>query len=308
VAVGDGLEVLPPQVEAYEGERLDLAAFPNIDQPALEQAQQRTGATIRLVRSCKGKRAHVTGVTIISATLSMDLEVETERGWTTVGELHRQGAGHTRLQAPFRESSTWNAYYNTHVDGQPFVFDNGVRIKYVLPDERPEIRCYGGSLPQNVADAERALATASEHDPAQGVYQRGGVLARITRLPVATAEGGIRRAAGSLQILTAGPDFLRLRLTQTAIWLKFDKRSEEWIATDAPASVARTLADVAGLWPHTRNLAGIVEAPHCARTGASSSGQASIPTQGSTSIRAQQSSPASRPARTGVTPKPLSSC
>ena len=261
VVVGEGLKVLPPQVEAYEGERLDLAAFPNLDQPAIEQAQQRTGATIRIARSGKGKRAHVIGVTIISATLSMEREVETERGWTTVGELHRQGAGHTRLQAPFRESSTWNAYYNTHIDGQPFVFDNGVRIKYVLPDERPEIRCYGGSLPQNVADAERALAVASEHDPAQGVYQRGGVLARIARLPTATAADGIRRAAGSLQILTAGPDFLRLRLTQTAIWLKFDKRSEEWIATDAPASVARTLTDIAGMWPHTRNLAGIVEAP-----------------------------------------------
>jgi hypothetical protein len=261
VAVGDGLEVLPPQIEPYEGEPLDLAAIPDLDPPALEQAQQRTGATIRTARSGKGKRAHVTGVTFISATLSRELEVETERGWTTVGELHRQAAGHTRIQAPFRESSSWNAYYNTHHDGQPFVFDNGVRIKYVLPDERPEIRCYGGSLPQNVAEAERALAAASEHDPAQGVYQRGGVLTRITRLPVATAEGGIRRAAGSLQILTAGPDFLRLRLTQTAIWLKFDKRSEEWVATDAPASVARTLADIAGMWSHTRNLAGIIEAP-----------------------------------------------
>jgi hypothetical protein len=261
VTVGAGLEVLPPQIEAYEGERIDLAALPDLDQSAVEQAQQRTGATIRTTHSGKGKRAHITGVTFISATLSMDLEVETGRGWTTVGDLHHQGAGHTRVQAPFRESSSWNAYYGTHHDGQPFIFDNGVRIKYVLPDERPEIRCFGGSLPRNVTDAERTLAVASGRDPAQGVYQRGGVLTRITRLPVATAEGGIRRAAGSLQILTAGPDFLRLRLTQTAIWLKFDKRSEEWVATDAPASVARTLADIAGMWPNTRNLAGIVEAP-----------------------------------------------
>jgi Toprim domain len=124
-----------------------------------------------------------------------------------------------------------------------------------------QIRCYGGSLPQNVADAERLLAEATCREPAYGVYQRGGVLTRIARLPVATTADGIRRAAGSLQILTAGPDYLRLRLTEIATWLKFDKRSGEWVPTDAPAGVARTLADMSGMWPHTRNLAGIIEAP-----------------------------------------------
>jgi hypothetical protein len=124
-----------------------------------------------------------------------------------------------------------------------------------------QIRCYGGSLPRNVADAERLLAEATSADHALGVYQRGGALVRIARLPVATAADGIRRAAGSLQILIAGPDFLRLRLTEVATWLRLDKRSGEWVQTDAPAAVARTLADLAGMWPHTPNLAGIVEAP-----------------------------------------------
>ena len=128
-------------------------------------------------------------------------------------------------------------------------------------EKNMQIRCYGGSLPQNVADAERLLAEATCREPAYGVYQRGGVLTRVARLPVATAAEGIRRDAGSLQILTAGPDFLRLRLTEVADWLRLDKRSNEWVLTDAPVRVARALADIAGLWPNTRNLAGIIEAP-----------------------------------------------
>jgi hypothetical protein len=87
------------------------------------------------------------------------------------------------------------------------------------------------------------------------------MLVRVARLPAATVEAGIRRAAGTLQIMEAGPDYLRLRMTEVAQWLKFDKRSEEWCKTDAPAAVSRALADVAGMWSNTRNLAGIIEAP-----------------------------------------------
>ena len=60
------------------------------------------------------------------------------------------------------------------------------------------------------------------------------------------------------------------------------------------------------MWPHTRNLAGIVEAPALRPDGTILSGQASILTQGSTSIRAQRSFPPSRRNRPGVTPKPPS--
>ena len=128
-------------------------------------------------------------------------------------------------------------------------------------DDRAKIYCAGGSLPKNVADAERLLAQANPDDPARRVYQRAGVLVRIARLPLATAANGIRRTAGSLQILTAGPDFLRLRLTEIATWLRFDKRSNQWVQTDAPPAVARTLIDIPGMWPNTPNLAGIIEAP-----------------------------------------------
>jgi hypothetical protein len=128
-------------------------------------------------------------------------------------------------------------------------------------DDGNTIYCSGGSLPQNVTDAERLLAAATRDDPIRGVYQRGGALVRIARLPVATTADGISRAAGSLQILTAGPDFLRLRLTEIAKWARFDKRQNDWVQIDAPGEVARTLAEIAGMWSNIPTLAGIVEAP-----------------------------------------------
>ena len=123
IGSGDGLEVRPPQVEISEGDALDLSAFEDLDQASIPEIEKRTRTTVRLKRSGKGARARVVGVSTTSATLTLDLEIETERGWTTVGELHQSGAGKTRCQSPFRESSSWAAYYNVFHDGKPFIFD-----------------------------------------------------------------------------------------------------------------------------------------------------------------------------------------
>jgi hypothetical protein len=126
----------------------------------------------------------------------------------------------------------------------------------------PEGVCItGGSLAENVRTAERLLAEASREDPPTGVYQRGGLLMRIVRLPECSQVSGIKRAAGSMQILAAGSDYLRLRLTEITPWLRFDARSNKWKRIDAPAEVARTLAEIAGMWPNTPALAGIVQTP-----------------------------------------------
>jgi len=128
-------------------------------------------------------------------------------------------------------------------------------------DARQAIRVQGGSLPENVRAAERVLAEATLHCPADGIYQRGGILVRTARLPVATDAGGIQRAAGSLMILNVGTDILRLKLTEAARWERFDKKSKKWVQTDAPSAVAQTLREAAGLWEFTPRLNGIIEAP-----------------------------------------------
>jgi putative DNA primase/helicase len=126
----------------------------------------------------------------------------------------------------------------------------------------PEGVCItGGSLAKNVRTAEQLLAQASRDDPPTGIYQRGGLLVRIVHLPEPTTAGGIKRAAGSQQILAAASDYLRLRLTEITPWLKYDARAKKWRQIDAPAEVARTLTEIAGMWPNTPSLAGIVQAP-----------------------------------------------
>jgi hypothetical protein len=134
--------------------------------------------------------------------------------------------------------------------------------------ERPVIRVDGGSLAANVADAERHLAEHTRADPSDGVYQRSGLLVHTARLPEPSANGGIRRAAGTLQIVTATPDTLGLRLAQNIDWHRFLKRESEWILTDVPERVARTLCGAVADWRNTPALSGIVEAP-CLRADGS---------------------------------------
>ena len=134
VARGSGLAIAPPDVRPFDGPKLDLTAFEDLNDTTIPVVERLTRTTIRLERGSNGKASRITGISVTSPTLRMDLEVETERGWTTVGELHEQGAGHTRIQSPFRDSSSWAAYYSVHSDGSPFIHDTGTSTKFVLPD------------------------------------------------------------------------------------------------------------------------------------------------------------------------------
>jgi len=138
---GEGLTLAPPQILVHEGARLDLSAFEDITEDAAKELEKRSSVTVEFEYGGKGK-VKVVSVKTISKTLSLDLEIETKEGWTTVGELHARGAGHTRCQSPFRESESWAAYYGVHTDGSPFIFDSGSHTKYVLPGSKS----YGDAL------------------------------------------------------------------------------------------------------------------------------------------------------------------
>ena len=137
-----------------------------------------------------------------------------------------------------------------------------------IPPERPVIRVDGGSLAANVADAERHLSEHTRRNASDGVYQRSGLLVHTARLPEPSASGGITRAAGALQIIPVTPDTLGLRLAQAIDWQRFFKRDQEWVPTDVPERVARTLYGAVADWQSTPALSGIVEAP-CLRSNGS---------------------------------------
>ena len=95
-------------------------------------------------------------------------------------------------------------------------------------DDRPTIQLRGGGLAEHTADAEVALATATAASPLTGIYARGSLLVRPVRLRDGRDAGGIRRAAGSLQLLPVEADYLRLELTRLVHLTKYDKRTKSW--------------------------------------------------------------------------------
>jgi putative DNA primase/helicase len=136
VVRGPRLRVLPAVFEMHDGDPLDLSAFEDMTGEQIDGVEAVSEVKVKLERSTNGSGVRVVGVSSTSPTLSLDLELETkDRGICTIKALIDQGAGHTRCQSPFRESSSWAAYFNVHEDGQPFLYDSGTNTKYVLPGE-----------------------------------------------------------------------------------------------------------------------------------------------------------------------------
>jgi hypothetical protein len=138
IVSGEGLEVLPPAVTVHKGPALELGRVPDL-RPRKEVGMiaealgEIRGTQPRVALTRHGGR--VTGVELVTADLELDQALETPAGRTTVAELRKAGAGHTRCQSPFRESSSWAAFYGTHGDGMPFVYDTGTNEKHVLRRE-----------------------------------------------------------------------------------------------------------------------------------------------------------------------------
>ncbi len=124
-------------------------------------------------------------------------------------------------------------------------------------DSVPEIRWLGGKLPAILEEAEAALIGDRHGDT---VYQRGGQLVRVARIVRPEVRDGIKREAGSLTIIAVDAIWLQLRLTEVAIWWKFDGRSMDWKRINAPVEVARALIANAGNWRFAQ-LVATIETP-----------------------------------------------
>ena len=121
-------------------------------------------------------------------------------------------------------------------------------------DPRPVIRLAGGFLHAEVERAERELGKAGD------VYQRGAMLARVAKV-TDPSSGGIRRAADAAVITLFDRPTMRMKLTETIRFERFDRRSEEFVAVNCPGDHADALLASAGNWPTIPPLLGIVEAP-----------------------------------------------
>ena len=76
-----------------------------------------------------------TPVIINSQYLKVDTLIDTDVGKMTLMDYWKIGHKKLRCQSTFRDSSSTNGILNLHNDFAPFLFDNGTRIKFVLPPD-----------------------------------------------------------------------------------------------------------------------------------------------------------------------------
>jgi hypothetical protein len=157
---GEGLTLAEPRFELIDGGRLDTHQLKVLDDVEAQKYFKLTGQ--RLVRSKKKvntlnadgeieARLMFSYSTVDEVLLSMDTKIETKAGIVTLEGYWKSDSGKLRCQTPFRESTSDNGILNRHTDGTPFVYDNGIRTRYILPKDeirkhRADIYCAKLSL------------------------------------------------------------------------------------------------------------------------------------------------------------------
>jgi hypothetical protein len=104
----------------------------------------------------------------------------------------------------------------------------------------PQIYLRPGELPRIVNEAEGALLLLGRE-----IYQRGGLMVRPVLSQLKAADD---RETQGWRLLEVTRPHLVETLTCAAQFLRHDRRTGEWVATDAPARVADTYLNRQGAW------------------------------------------------------------
>ena len=127
--------------------RLNTHALAELNKDEIDNVFAKTGNKLRMeirrekVMSRDGRvvEVQVTTPTIINEQLlSVETVIETENGKLTLMEFWKSNHEKLRCQSTFRESISMNGILSRHGDFAPFLFDNGNRIKYVLPPDEKQ--------------------------------------------------------------------------------------------------------------------------------------------------------------------------
>jgi hypothetical protein len=117
--------------------------------------------------------------------------------------------------------------------------------------ENQTIRVVGGQLPK-IVDAAEKMLLASKYE----IYQRG-VLVRPAVVPLKASDD---RDTEGWRLIPITAPYLVDVLTRCASFVRWDKRSKNYVSIDAPDKVAQTYLARAGEWK-APVLAGIVNTP-----------------------------------------------
>ena len=148
-------------------------------------------------------------------------------------------------------NDTTTTYNPQHGCGRKVPMRKGPDAGPIGSDDRPEIAYRAGELPQAVAELQSALKGK--------VYQIGGVLAKVIRLPQKSAHSLVRREAGTPVVVTLGAEELTLLAAQSARFTKCNAKGEEK-EINPPRDVVNALLAASGQWTFDL-LTGLVACP-----------------------------------------------
>lgn len=194
---GGGLTVLPLSAAVHSGVTavLDTATTVLPDAKTIKAITREAGIELDV-------QTGGTGLRIVANDLTLATEIETkEHGILTVRKIIAGGiTGKLRCQTPFRDSSSFAAFYNTNADGVPFVYDTGTGTTHWLNQfEAEEVKIIPATavvkelIPKVAADsaavleddAVKALATIKQFKPAE--YERKRALLKQANKAVSLA-------------------------------------------------------------------------------------------------------------------------
>ena len=136
---GSGVEVGPVEIKTRPGGILQTCDLKNPTKEEIELVRERTGVELRWEtrsRQIGGSwQRRPVPIHLDTRTLTLDTVIETESGNMVLREYWGSGQEKLRCQTPFRDSTSWNGIISFHSNGTPFIFDNGSRTKFVLPDD-----------------------------------------------------------------------------------------------------------------------------------------------------------------------------
>lgn len=170
------------------------------------------------------------------------------------------GAADVRILAPAVLSSTlpdgWDA---ADALAEGWTAD---RLAALLAESAPApavkraitLNIVAGELPELCDAAEAALI---RNEP--NLYQRNGNLVRAVVSRSETVHG-IKRPGGKILIAPLDADGVLDRLNQHIRWQRWSERKSDWVACNAPRSIATMLLSRHGLW-NFNPLVGVVTAP-----------------------------------------------
>ena len=118
-------------------------------------------------------------------------------------------------------------------------------------DTRPVIKVVAGQIREAVDAAEAALIAR------RGLYQRSNLIVFLGEAPVITAD---KREVGAQRIFERGEHALAEDLAETACFMRYDARAEDFLVINPPSFVVKTLQQRTGRLRFPV-LTGIINAP-----------------------------------------------